>query len=65
METITQELKQYITHLFYNYLTMKHGTVKHWRKQQKIFYPNVLLMIPHLHILHLKLIPTTMMNYMS
>ena len=64
MKTTTQELKQYIT-VYSNYLTAKHGNVKHLKKQQKIFYQNVLLIILHLRILHLKLIPTIMMSYMS
>ena len=63
MKTTTQELKQYITRLF------QLSNSETWEcealEKQKIFYQNVLLIILHLRILHLKLIPTIMMSYMS
>ena len=64
MKTTTQELKQYITRLFQlsNNETWECEALE---EAAENILPNVLLMIPHLRILHLKLIPTITMNYMS
>ena len=64
METITQELKQYITHLFQlsNNETWECEALE---EAAENILPNVLLIILHWHISYLKLIPTIIMSYMS
>ena len=64
MKTTTQELKQYITRLF-QLSNSETWECEALEEAAENILRNVLLIILHLRILHLKLIPTIMMSYMS
>lgn len=64
MKTITQELKQYMTHLF-QLSNNEAWECEALEETAENILPERLLMILHWYNSHSRLIPTIMMSYMS